>query len=412
MSILRNKASQSRLFMRSISFSIPLFFICLISNTFSSDIQQRGQKKYSMNVFFNSTTDKLLLQNNRLRIYYKPIEQPFFVFEPVDNPPQITILFIHGLCEHSFRYFKPAVKWAHKGYQILLFDLQGHGSKLAQMKTILKWARNYLNEPYTDEFRNILKSFANEDSNLFEKIREQNVRELANVKMDVHFEQILSIIHTMGSSEEGMKQRPFFVAGHSLGGLLAANVGWHLGKSRKNLLDGVILFSPALMPIAEPSGGVLQSAVVKLSWHSRQNLLLTPLGWLIRSFSKLGLNQNTSWVSEWISDIQYERDLHRVDPLLLRRVPVSYLAEIEKLMSETINKGSDYPVDSIIFAPLADPVVNAKGTVRFGRELQTSRKTDSNPLVTYPEFPYHELLRSSKREEVFEEMYRWLMAHF
>jgi alpha-beta hydrolase superfamily lysophospholipase len=397
--------------MKLIILLIVFIIISCFTSAGLSEIHHIDKEKPSMNVSFESNDDRLVQMISGCRIYYKPLEQPVFVVEPADTPPRAVILFIHGIGEHSFRYFNLAIEWAQEGYQTLLFDLQGHGSGIAQTEIILELAREYLKELDSEKFIDTIKSRVDSDPVLFETIRNRNVKLLTKTRMEDHATQVFSIINALSSSGGGSKPLPFFVAGHSLGGVLAANVGWHIGMSGRYRLDGIILFSLALKPIPKPSGSFIESAVVKISWYSRQNVLFSPLGWIIRGLARLNLKESTHWVSDWISDLPQEKDLHRADPLILRTVPLSYLAEIEGLMAETIGKGIGYPVDAVIFVPLADRIVNAEGSINFGNALRSSRKTERNLLVTYPEFPYHELLRSSKRTETLQVMYRWLQAH-
>jgi len=226
-----------------------------------------------------------------------------------------------------------------------------------------------------------------------------------------HLNQISSIVKDLSSSKTDSNSPPFFLAGHSMGGLLAAEAGWRLGKDEPIRLRGVILLSPALRPIATPSGGWLEQAVLDLSWASRQHAYLAPIRWIIKAFASFNLKQDTSWVKDWVSDIPDERDLQGIDPLILHKAPLGYVASIEQQMFNTLGKGTNYPLDAIIFVPRDDRIVNAEGAIAFGRDLCTSRETESSQLIIYENFCYHELLRSSKRQQVLGVVYQWLDTH-
>lgn len=128
------------------------------------------------------------------------------------------------------------------------------------------------------------------------------------------------------------------------------------------------------------------------------------LRWLFANIEK-----GTRWVTCWVSDIPEERELYHVDPLTVRAAPLGYLASIERQMVSTLRRGTDYPVDAIVFVPLADRIVNSEGSVAFGERICATRGTGSS-LVTYSDFWCHELLRSSKKSVVLDTLYAWIEA--
>ena len=364
-----------------------------------------------MDVSFQSDSDFLILEMHDCLVYGKPLSQRIYVIEPSKTRPHTTILFIHGICEHAFRYFPIAIEWAREGYQVLLFDLRGHGLDSMPIKPFLWLARAYSEVKDARKLTNAIESGILNCLELIEQIQESHLDLLKSVKMADHLHQISSIISELTSQRAGPNDPPFFLAGHSLGGLLTTEAGWGLGNHGTVLPKGIILFSPALKPNAKPAGGCLESAVLSLSWNSHQSGWLAPVKWMLRGFASLNLKQDTHWVSDWISDIPDERELHRIDPLILRKVPLSYLSSIERQMIRTLDKGARYPVDAIIFVPLADRIVDAEGTVAFGETLCTSRGDKSSQLFVYGDFWCHELLRSSRRELILDAVYRWLDMH-
>lgn len=364
-----------------------------------------------MNVSYQSDSDALILKMDHCRAYYKTLSQRVYVVEPDDMPPRATILLVHGICEHPFRYFPVAVEWAREGYQTLLFDLYGHGLESEEIEPFLWLTKAYLETTDARECRDIIKSESPESSELAKRIRKTHLKRMKKVRMRDHLNQISSIVNDLSSSETDSKSPPFFLAGHSMGGLLAAEAGWRLGKDDPIRLRGVILFSPALRPIAKPSAGWLERAFMSLSWASHHHAYLVLARWIIKAFASLSLKQDTSWVKDWVSDIPDERDLQGIDPLILHKAPLGYVASIEQQMFNTIYKGASYPTDAIIFVPRDDHIVNAEGTIAFGGDLCTSRETESSQLIIYEDFWSHELLHSSKREQVLDAVYQWLDVH-
>ena len=362
-----------------------------------------------MNVSYQSDSDALILKMDHCRAYCKHLSQRVYVVEPDDMPPRATILLVHGICEHPFRYFPVTVELAREGYQTVLFDLYGHGLESEELEPFLWLAKAYLDTTDASECRGIIKSESPDCSELAKRIRKTHLKRMKKARMRDHLNQISSIVNDLSSSETDSNSPPFFLAGHSMGGLLAAEAGWRLGKDDPTRLSGIILFSPALRPIPKPSAGWLERAFMSLSWASYHHAYLTLARWIIKAFASLNLKQDTRWVKDWVSDISDERDLQGIDPLILHQAPLGYVASIEQQMFSTIYKGTNYPTDAIVFVPRDDRIVNAEGAITFGRDLCESR--ESSQLIIYEDFWSHELLRSSKREQALDAVYQWLDAH-
>lgn len=343
--------------------------------------------------------------------YCKSLQQQrVYVVEPLDAPPRAIILFSHGLCEHAFRHFPLAVELARQGYQTILFDLQGHGPDPEPIEPFLRLAKGYLEETDPQKLANRIVE-EKIDTQLVERIHKADLKRLKKVRMKDHLNRIDSIIRGLMASDSDADNPPFFMAGHSLGGLLAAETGWRLGKNGIIRPKGVILLSPGLRPIPPPSSGWLMSATFALSWRSYGNPFLTPVRWLLHGAMSLNFMQNICWVNKKISDIEDERKLHKVDPLILTKVPSGYATSIERQMAKTQRKGSDYPIDAIMIIPGDDHIVNPKGSIAFGKALCAKRGSEDSRLIIYDDFWCHELTHSSKKQETLEALLTWLEAH-
>jgi acylglycerol lipase len=117
------------------------------------------------------------------------------VWEPSERKPKAVICHVHGLGEHSGRYFHVAEVFANSGYTMLSFDLRGHGRSGG--------ARGHL--PSFD-------SYMDDVDLLFEQAR---------------------------SRHPGL---PMLLYGHSLGGIIVLNYG----LKRKPDIRGVIATGPGL----------------------------------------------------------------------------------------------------------------------------------------------------------------------
>lgn len=359
-----------------------------------------------MSISYQPDVDIPISEMSHCNIYCKDMEQRVYVVRPTASQPKATILLIHGLCEHPFRYFPLASDLASEGHQTILFDLKGHGLSFEEVKPYFKLIKEYAKTLDPAELANtILTEIANSVD--YAKVRKENINRLKKIEMEDHLAQINNIINALILPEVDMPDFHFFMAGHSLGGLIASEATWRLGKYGPIQPEGVILLSPALKTIAPPDSNFLTRAFLSISWESHQNIWLTPFRWLVKLLIIFGVKQDVSWSSNWISDIPAEKHLQCVDPLILRELPLGYLVSIEKQMVSTLPKGVDYPVDAIFFIPLDDQIVNPKGNVAFAKIVCNSRGRDSS-MTTYNDFWCHELHRSTKRGEVLDLICAWL----
>lgn len=119
----------------------------------------------------------------------------FYQFWVPDNHPQALILIIHGLTGHSGRYSKFVDYFTQKGYAIFGIDLPGHGRSSGE-KAFIKSFKTYINT-IDDSVQRIKRLYP---------------------------------------------QKPLFILGHSMGGLIATEY-----LTQKNCkADGAILSCPSI----------------------------------------------------------------------------------------------------------------------------------------------------------------------
>ena len=112
-----------------------------------------------------------------------------------DGPPRAEILIVHGFVEHGGRYRASAETLTNRGFAVSVTDLRGHGRSGGP--------RCY-------------------------------VRQFADYLVDLDY--------TFARVRKRLGERPLFLLGHSLGGLIAA----HWCARRQPPISGMVLSGPAL----------------------------------------------------------------------------------------------------------------------------------------------------------------------
>lgn len=178
---------------------------------------------------------------------------------------------------------------------------------------------------------------------------------------------------------------PRFILGHSLGGLLATEL--LLTRSYDVHMDGAIITSPGYRPAFEIP-----------AWKNMLAKILTPLMPSLALPSGLpveGLSRDAKVVSAYI-----------VDPLVHDKVSLRLYQEINRTMDSVFQHAHELPPDLPIYwmQGEADSLVDPTGAKQFFDLLPT------HPLRKYKgwEGLYHEILNEPEKEQVLEEIDRFL----
>lgn len=143
-----------------------------------------------------------MIENNS---YWKtPQGLSIFVQEwkPENMQPKASIVLVHGLGEHCARYQEFAQFFTDQGYQLLGFDLPGHGKSEGN--------RGHANS----------------------------------------YDEIMALIdHFIQQTQLNLPGTPCFLYGHSMGGSLVL----YYTLSKQPLIQGVVATSPGLAPAVKPS---------------------------------------------------------------------------------------------------------------------------------------------------------------
>lgn len=247
-----------------------------------------------------------------------------------------VILLAHGAGEHGGRYRAFAEFFSRRGIAVLVPDHRGHGESPGRRAHITR---------FSDYFAPL------------DVLREHIRREYPGL--------------------------PVFLAGHSLGGLIAAR---YL-QSRQDSFAGAVLSAPALEVPEPPSR--LAIAVNRL---------------ISRVWPTLGVMQlDAAGVSR---DPQVVAD-YRADPLVhAGKFSARLVSELFSAMQDVARGRSGIRLPLLIMHGDADVMTAVDGSRHFAAAVGSSDVT----LKIYPGL-YHEIFNEPEREAVLGDLYAWLQAH-
>ncbi|MEZ5570615.1 MAG: alpha/beta hydrolase [Halioglobus sp.] len=255
----------------------------------------------------------------------------FQCWEPESNP-QAILLVVHGAGEHSARYRSFAQFFTGYNYAVAALDHQGHGN--------------------SDGIPGYVNAF------------EEYVFDLG------HFHKLL---------KERYPNRPIFLVGHSMGGLIGSI---YLAQQERNVV-GAILSGPAIKTDLKPG--------------TVQMLLLRLLAALLPRFGMLQLDANG--VSR---DPEVVRK-YVEDPLVFHgKMSVRMVRELFVGMEQIEAAAARITLPMLILHGGADVMTSPEGSRFLHQHISSSDKT----LKIYPGM-YHEIFNEPERTEVLTEVLNW-----
>ena len=255
--------------------------------------------------------------------------------EPEGRPPRARVLIVHGYAEHSGRYEELVERLLAAGYGVGQFDLRGHGRS--------EGPRGYVRS-FDDYLRDLERFLARE--------------------------------------REYDSERPIFVLGHSLGGLIVAH--W------------------AVDCAAPVSGVMLSGAALKI------NEEIHP--WLQRLSGLIGA------IAPRLPTIRVDERALSHDPEVLRRfredplvfhgrMPARTGAEMVRASRQIGDRLPGLTLPVLFMHGTADRLADPQGS-RLGYERAASA---DKSLKLYPGL-YHEIFNEPERLQVFDDLIGWLDA--
>jgi alpha-beta hydrolase superfamily lysophospholipase len=254
-----------------------------------------------------------------------------------EGEAKAVLLVVHGLAEHSGRYMNLVHHFLPLGYAVYAIDHLGHGRS--------EGARVYV-ERFTD-YTDTLAAFR-------EMIRDRQ------------------------------KDKPVFLVGHSLGGLIGAlYLLDHQGELAGAVLSGPLVKVPDNIP------------AVTIFLGKALSVLAPRLG-LIAPPEAAGVSRNPAVVRAY-----------ETDPLVYRGKTTARLgSEILKAMRRVAAEASRITLPLLILQGSADRLVDPSGA----QMLHDRAASPDNRIILY-EGLYHEVYNEPEHDRVLKEVETWLEAH-
>jgi alpha-beta hydrolase superfamily lysophospholipase len=335
----------------------------------------------------------------------------FFVNDT--SVPRGQVVILHGICEHSLRHIELSNTLQSQDFSSAFIDHPGHGLQLSSGPALQKAVDGYLNESSPEQLSSAFAHYKNtQEANQFQE-EFQTAGKNLSLNDIIHFQ--LSFIKFLFSERIFCPKTPLLLYGQSMGGLIAAEL-CHKLKEENIEVAGMIFLSPAFDAIAAPPKG--NRALHKLS-HKLEECILnssrkacfstTLFGIsLLPAFIFLNPNNNTSWISDYTSDIDQQKKINRQDPLIGHAVSLRFRHSILKTMMSVQAKAARFPCDFFIAYGENDKIVNSLGADVFCERYLKTHSPCQSKIIKLQKFEPHELLRSSVKNEIQGAILEWL----
>jgi alpha-beta hydrolase superfamily lysophospholipase len=289
-----------------------------------------------------------------------------YKWEPDNGQAKAVIQFSHGVGEHAERYQYVAEYLTGKGYICYANDHRGHG------KSIKNGHVGYLGPNGWD-------GTVNSVHELTKLIRKEN----PNI--------------------------PLFFFGHSFGSLLGQDIIQQWGSDYKGaILSGTTGSGNKLLLKV---GSFLAKRASKKS-PTDPNAKLTEMNF--KPFNKRWAKEPNATRFEWLSRDKKQVEKYINDPLCGFDSPASYFVELIKGLNKIWKKSNEkkIPLNLPIYfiAGEYDPVGNS---TKFITKLINRYKSYGVHDLQYKFYDEarHEMLNEINKEEVYEDVYKWLESH-
>ena len=247
------------------------------------------------------------------------------------DEPSATALIVHGYAEHSGRYEHLGSWLADRGLAVHAFDHQGHGRSAGR--------RCY-------------------------------VRKFSDFLDDAE--------HAMARARDARADLPFFVIGHSMGGLITASLAVERRPDvTRFVTSGAALASATPMPLIR-------------RWLLRAMRRIAPVLSFPSGLDPAGLSTDPAVVRAYLDD-----------PLVERRITASLAAELFAAMERTSSRGGAVERPLLALHGEDDPICSPAGSRDFAAAAPRGRYLGFAGMR-------HEIFNEPEREKVFESLLGWL----
>jgi alpha-beta hydrolase superfamily lysophospholipase len=249
--------------------------------------------------------------------------------------PRAVVALVHGFGEHGGRYTYLADALTAAGYTLSTFDHRGHGHSPGLRGHVERW----------DDF-------------------------------------LADIGASLGVARAFAPNKPLFLFGHSMGGLLALNYAIRSPEG----LQGVIASAPLLAP---PNVA---------AWMNTVSSLLSKV--------KPDFSLDTGLKPEVISRDPDEIKRYRDDPYVHGRASARFGTELRSAQAWTQAHAGELRIPLLLYHGTADPLVPIGGSRTFFGNVKVADKQ----WIEWPD-GYHESHNDLHRGDVFAAVVEWLNRH-
>ncbi len=252
-----------------------------------------------------------------------------------EGTPKATLAIVHGFGEHSGRYGHVVDWYVPRGYNVFAFDLRGHG-------------RSPGKRGHVDSFAQV-----HDDISTF-----------------------------LDLARQAAPERPLFLVGHSMGGLIVLHFVLHRPKG----LTGVVASGPLLSPPEVPP----------LLWTVSKILsALAPRLTVREGLDATAISRDPAVVDAYVHD-----------PLVHGQVTARLATEMGSAIDWTQAHASELDLPLLIVHGTADRLCPADASKTFFENVRYPDKK----RIEYPGY-YHEVFNEPGKEQVFQDMERWFEQH-
>jgi acylglycerol lipase len=249
--------------------------------------------------------------------------------------PRGVVAIVHGYAEHSGRYAHVAEFLADRGYAVEAFDLRGHG-RSAGTRARVKSANEYLLD--TGRF--------------LYRVRERHL------------------------------DRPIFLLGHSMGGLIATLYA----ITRKPSIDGLIVSGPAISASGAPL--LMRLAVGVIAKVSP--------GFGMMALDANAISRDPQVVMDYVSD-----------PLVFTgKMQAGLLAALMRAVARIDQDMEEIELPLLVMHGREDRLAPVAAS-----ELLYARASSTDKTLKVYDGLYHEIFNEPERETVLGDLASWLDAH-
>ncbi|MCP3940699.1 MAG: alpha/beta hydrolase [Desulfobacteraceae bacterium] len=253
-----------------------------------------------------------------------------------EDEPRAIFLVVHGLAEHSGRYMNLVNHFVPKGFAVYGIDHIGHGKSDGQ-------------RVYVEQFQDFIKT------------------------LKIYFDHIKTL----------QPEKPIFLIGHSMGGLIAAA---YLLEYQDEL-SGAVLSGPG---IKKPEH--LSSATILAG--KMLSILMPKTG--ISQLKADGISRDLSVVEAYVND-----------PLVYNgKITARLATQLLKAIDHVTQNGAKIRLPILIAQGSADTIVDPGGA-QFLYDLVSS---EDKTINIYDGF-YHEIFNEPEHDRVLNDVKLWIEKH-